>query len=416
MKKYVFKYLLLGFTFLQLSFVNAQQNRVLAWQEDIQAYQTGLEVKHIDVYNSVSKQDFESELTRIKESVLEKTDFEIMLDLMRLTRRIGDGHTSVSLRNIETHNYPFEVRFLEGHWRVVKVAKEHKNLLKTSLIKIEGIPINEVVSKVSEVAQFVENEYSEVIRTGEYIPMSELLYALHITKNKNEAKFTFIDENKREISLTLNPISNNTSTKETDFEALTISVPEITKPEDSKFDYLWYTPIKDTKAIYIKFKGYPSFDEMLAFGETLVGYIMANAHSKAVIDLRGNGGGDLYVGVVLAYALNLADTIDWKNGVYIMCDHITFSAATSNTALFKRLLNGKVVGEPTGSNPTGYQDMATFELPNSKLVITYSKRYFKISDTVTQGVQPDVLLHYQWGSFAKGRDNMLHWVIQDLKK
>ena len=101
MKKYVFKYLLLGFTFLQLSFVNAQQNRVLAWQEDIQAYQAGLEAKHIDVYNNVSKQDFESELTRIKESVQEKTDFEIMLDLMRLTRRIGDGHTSVSLENIK---------------------------------------------------------------------------------------------------------------------------------------------------------------------------------------------------------------------------------------------------------------------------------------------------------------------------
>ena len=131
--------------------------------------------------------------------------------------------------------------------------------------------------------------------------------------------------------------------------------------------------------------------------------------------MRENGGGDLYVGVVLAYALNLADSIDWKNGVYVLTSPKTFSAATSNTALYKQLLNATVVGEPTGSNPTGYQDMDQFQLPNSKLIITYSKRKFVLSPTVTQGIQPDELLHYNWNDYKSGKDNITQWVIKNLK-
>ena len=94
------------------------------------------------------------------------TDFEIILKLMRLTRRINDGHTAVSLRNMDTHRFPFEVEYIDNQWRVVKAIKEHKSLLKGSLVAIDDVPIEEVSIKVSEVAQFVENENSKVVRTG----------------------------------------------------------------------------------------------------------------------------------------------------------------------------------------------------------------------------------------------------------
>jgi hypothetical protein len=404
------------FALLVASFSYAQNENSIDWTTDLEVYKSQLESKHIDLYHSINKQTFDKELSRIKVLSDSATDFKVILELMKLTRRIGDGHTAVSLRHLNTHTFPFEVKFIENKWRVVKISHEHKNLLKSSLVAINGVPIDEVAAKVSEVAQFVENKHSQVIRTGSYLTISELLYALEIIDKENTAFFTFQDENKQEVKISLNTLDKNEASNLENFIELVIGVPQISKPEEPMFDYLWYAPIEQYDAVYIQFNSYPSFEDIQVFGEELVGYITENEIKQVVIDMRNNGGGDLYVGVVLAYALNLADTIDWKQGVYVMTDAVTFSAATSNSVLFKQLLNAKIVGQPTGSNPTGYQDMDQFELPNSKLVITYSKRRFELSETVTQGIQPDELLNYSWSDFSQGNDNMLQWVIKDIKQ
>ena len=139
-----------------------------------------------------------------------------------------------------------------------------------------------------------------------------------------------------------------------------------------------------------------------------------NQSEQIIIDLRNNGGGDLYVGLVLANALNLIDNVDWTQGVYVLTSPVTFSAATSNAALFRQLLNAKIVGMPTGSNPTGYQDMGYFVLPSSNLRITYSKRMFRMQETSTVGVVPDIQIEQDWAYYAKGEDNVLSNVIDML--
>lgn len=100
--------------------------------------------------------------------------------------------------------------------------------------------------------------------------------------------------------------------------------------------------------------------------------------------------------MTLAYYLNLADSIDWRSGVYVLTDKYTFSAGVSNAAQYRQILNARIVGEPTGGNPVGYQDMGSFILPNSELTVTYSKRLFRFQDTATQGIRPDVLIEYDW--------------------
>lgn len=207
--------------------------------------------------------------------------------------------------------------------------------------------------------------------------ISELLYGLNLTNNKFDAVFSFLDDNKKRTELTLKAINSNDYYENVEFKTLEIVIPEIEKPIDLKQDYLWFSPIKTTEAIYIKFESYPSFEDMEKFGESVLNYINKNNIKQIVIDLRNNRGGDFFVGTFLAYYLNLADSIDWKSGVYVLTDKVTFSTATSNASQFRQMLNAKIVGEPTGSNPTGYQDMGQFKLPNSGMIVTYSKRLFR---------------------------------------
>jgi len=50
---------------------------VKRWSEDIDSYQQLLEVKHINLYHSVSREAFSQELRRLKESLPELNDQQL---------------------------------------------------------------------------------------------------------------------------------------------------------------------------------------------------------------------------------------------------------------------------------------------------------------------------------------------------
>jgi len=387
------------------------------WMEDLNFYKTNLQEKHIDLFHTISESEFDKELKKIISAIESKSEIDLIIDLMRLTQKIDDGHTALSLRGVERHFFPIEIYKVENQWRVIKTTKKYKNLLGKVLTKIEDKEINSVASEVSQVAQYIENKQSADVRTGEYMTISELLFGLNIIQSPTKAQFTFLDTaTGKEEAVNLKAINHEDYFDNTQFESFHISTPEIQKPRDSKHDFLWFSPIKDTEGIYIKFESYPSFEEMESFSGKTLNFINEHEIKQVVIDLRNNGGGDFFVGTFLAYYLNLADSIDWNSGVYVMTDKITFSAATINASQFQKILNAKIVGEPTGSNPTGYQDMGQFTLPNSGMIVTYSKRLFKFQETETEGIQPDVLIPYDWNSYSTGNDNMMAWIINDIKK
>ncbi len=394
--------------------VLAQGSRTEQWKSDLTSYHQALEQNHIDLYHQIDRAELEKELDTIHDAIEHLSDWAIAARLMKLTRRIGDGHTAVSLANWDTHSFPIGVEKISNQWRLVKVPTDQSKMLGASIETIDGIKISDIEQKLSHVAQYVENSYSEVVRIGSYMPIGELLHALSITNSPKKAVFGLRTIAGKELSLTL-PAISKTELEQRKYKFLNVTSEAIVKPQDADFEYLWYSPIKDKNATYIRFDSYPRFEEMVPFAEKLFMYTTQNQSEQLVIDLRHNGGGDLYIGLVLANALNLVDTVNWKNGVYVLTSGVTFSAGASNAALFRQLLNATIVGTPTGSNPTGYQDMGEFVLPNSKLRITYSKRLFRLQETSTNGVVPDILVKPEWNAYAKGVDNVLEEVINRLK-
>ncbi|GLB47974.1 S41 family peptidase [Neptunitalea lumnitzerae] len=396
------------------SLVNAQKLTMAQWQQDLKVYQEQLEVKHIDLYNKISKPEFDATLKNIESSLDTATDFEVMAALMKLTHRIGDGHTSISLWNQDMHYYPIGIYKFGNKWLVTATTTADKAMLGAELTAINNIPVDEVAHKLAPYYQFVENSHSNSTRFVDCFNHFELLQLLGITK-KEATTFTFISKDGTPQKITLEPLKR-TEYDEVVTQSLVYSIPQIAAPVVRVSNGFWAAPITNTNAVYIYYRNYPTFEEMQQFGEQLVGYCATNNIRKVVIDMRQNWGGDLFVGLTLAYVINLADGLDFKNGMYVLSDHKTFSAATINTAQYRALLNATIVGLPTGSNPVGYQDMSTFELPNSALKINYSKRYFKLQETATDGVQPDIEIPYDPNKIAAGIDNMLAWLYNNKLK
>lgn len=387
------------------------------WVKDIDVYHDMLEKNHVDLYHNIKKDEFKLKLDAIKINVPNLTDFQVKVALMRLTREVGggkgDGHTSIPLWNSKLHRFPIEVINFAGELRVVKAYEEHIDLLGGQIVAINETPIEEIIAEISAIVPFTENKYSNLTRTSSYLLISEVLHSLGFTDKVNQAIFALKYDDGTVRNIELNSVADNTINP-TKYREIKINAPVKSDLDHTKLDGLWFSFLPDKKAVYIKYTAYPSFEEMDAFARNLIKTVSTTDTRNLIIDLRDNYGGDLFTGLFLASYLNTIDQMDWKNGVFVLTNRKTFSAAAVNSSQFRQLLNAKIIGEPTGGNPNGPQDMGSFTLPDSGLLVTYSKRIFRMQDINTNGVQPDIPVDIRWEDYKAGFDRVLSTVYDHI--
>ncbi|MGH9779385.1 MAG: hypothetical protein ACRD5I_13330, partial [Candidatus Acidiferrales bacterium] len=129
-----------------------------------------------------------------------------------------------------------------------------------------------------------------------------------------------------------------------------------------------------------------------------------------VVDLRLNGGGDFNVGrrhVVEPLKKALAN--GKVRHAYAVTGRRTFSAALANSIDLKRA-GATVVGEPPGELPNSYSENDEMTLPNSKVVVSYSTRYYRFLEEDGPAFMPDHLIPPTWADFVRGRDPVMEFV------
>jgi hypothetical protein len=109
-----------------------------------------------------------------------------------------------------------------------------------------------------------------------------------------------------------------------------------------------------------------------------------------------------------------ADSLDWQSGGYVLINNTTYSAAMSNAAQFSRLLNARLVGEPTGAKPKGFRDLGEFTLPNSNWVVTYSKRYYDFTGSDDDALYPTIPINVRLEDYLAKNDVALNWVLEQV--
>jgi len=378
------------------------------WKADLEFYAKEMPEKHIDLYHTISKQSFNEEVTQLKSSLPSLTKNQLLIELMKLTHKIEDGHTSFPLWGANLKSFPIQLKMLKGDLYVIKATKDFKHLLGAKLDKINDMNAEEIYRLFAQITPFSENKYSTQVRAAQYIPKAELLNGLGIINDTFQARFKFTI-GKELIEQQLEPSHSNEYTAE-----LTYLNNSIFSIEEKLNENLWFGSLNDKKVVYFKFRRYTSISKMESLGEDLLSFINKNKSKKLIIDLRDNYGGDFFVGLKLAQLLVLADSIDWKSGVYVLIDNVTFSAAMSNAAQFSQLLNAQLIGEPTGAKPSGYQDMGQFTLPNSNLEVTYSKRLYHFTSDLKDALYPDINIEVSIDDYISNKDPQLKWILNDI--
>jgi hypothetical protein len=380
------------------------------WQEDIRYYDKHIRKGHLNLFHTLPEKDFDGEISQLLASVKNLSSVQITAELIRITQRIGDGHTSISRINFSAR-YPIKMKIYGGKYIITATNSEYKALQGGQVTHFDDVAIDDIAQQVTPYTSNVENEWSWRHMVVRSITRSELLHSLGITYKGLQTKLTYINANGVTSQQYVNAVSDDEYQKVTWLQAAKKKPTYLIQPKNSLLDGIWYTLLPDDKTVYIRFDSYPSMSKMESFSEELAHYIEDQKLSRMVFDLRGNGGGDFYVGIGLSQALLNLSSIDWLNGVFVIIGRNTFSAAMSNAAQYKQMLNARLIGEPTGANPLGFQELGMFTLPHSKRNVYYSKRIFRFQDENSEGIQPDIFIDPSWEHESVGRDPVIEWLL-----
>jgi hypothetical protein len=151
----------------------------------------------------------------------------------------------------------------------------------------------------------------------------------------------------------------------------------------------------------------PSFK---TFEDQIFNTLNNKSVTKIIFDMRYNSGGNSAQGTSLIEKLAKFLDANPTLKTYVVLGRATFSSAILNALDFKRLTNAIFIGEETSGKLNHFGEIKSFQLPTSKLVITYSTNYFKMADEDVNTLAPDIPIETSFSDLMRGIDPVYEWV------
>ena len=383
------------------------------WREDLRYFAAELPKRHKNLYHATTREQFERAVAELDAAIPSLQAHQIIVRMQQLAATVGDGHTGVHLPPY-FKRYPLALYWFGNELRVIAAAEEYQKALGARVVKIGAMGIDEVQTRVRSCLPSAENENEWYVlgTSPAFIVMAEVLHALGVVSELERAAFTFADEQGKQFTLEISPVE----------VPIVGGVPALRLLPAAKVQPLyrqkpgerfWFTYLPDWQTVYVSFRGLKSGYQALAEdGRKLFQFIDSNPTKRLVIDLRQNGGGDFFVGRKhLIQPLKKYPALNQRGSLFVIIGRATFSAAMVNAIDFRKETNATLVGEPIGERPNSYSENDEMTLPNSRLVVSYSTRYYKFLDEDLPAVLPDKRIDPNWADFQAGRDPVMEWIL-----
>ena len=399
--------------------------RAMQWREDIQHLAQTLPTVHVNLYFSISEDEFQSCLASLAQSVDKMSDVEIYVALARLFARIGDSHTMITPKlNLRIVPIQF-MQFADGVYPVAWPSK-YPSIRGARLVAVGDTPISDVYQVLASLIPH-DNRAQLAQAVPGMLNNYDLLVALGIIDDDSPMPYRFETEDGRleSIHLELEPLEGIDFARALDPQ--TDPVPLYM----SRQDWFWQQYLEDDRVLYMVYNvcwdketektffpdsaRLPYLPDFSVFAEEVFATLDAKPVKAMVIDLRLNGGGNSALGTRFIEALAEHPKIKSGVPVYGIIGRNTFSSAIINALDLKRVLKSPLYGEATAGKPNHYGEVRTFELPHSKWTVEYSTKYFRFTAEDSDSLYPDVTMEASFEEFVAGRDPVLERLLEEVR-
>jgi hypothetical protein len=383
------------------------------WRQDLGYFARELERRHKNLFHTVSREEFAGAVARLDSAIPSLEPHEIVVRITQIAALVGDGHTGVHLPPYFSL-YPIALYWFGPELRVTAATREYQRALGARVVGIGNLSVDEVQKRIASCFPSATNEnpWYVLSTSPAFITRPEVLHALGIVPAPGTpAQFRLEDDQGGRFSLAIAPVPtppvvNRTVTLSGLIPAAK-SQPLFRQRPGEPF---WFTYLPDSQTVYVSWRGYRGLGEN---ARALFAFLDRNPATRIVIDMRQNGGGDFFEGRKhMVEPLKQRAALNRKGGLYVVVGRRTYSAAMVNAIDFRKETNATLVGEPIGERPNSYSENDEMTLQRSRLVVSYSTRYYKFLEEDVPAVLPDVRIDPTWPEWRDGRDPVMAWILR----
>jgi hypothetical protein len=389
-------------------------DRARKWREDLAYFALELPHRHKNLFFQMKREDFEGAVATLADSITQLQDHEVIVGLMQIIAGVGDAHTRLASTQLEERfrTYPIGLCWFSDGLYVTKTIPVYRRALGARLAKIHESKIEEVCTRIDGVISH-ENESQLKMLEPDFLVTAEVLHALGVIPNPENACFVFENSEGVQFSLVLNP----TLGKETQTRSHVVDPDNLPLYRQKPDTWYWYTYLKDSRTLYLRYLSCQNLPGLSFrdFCRDVFAYVDTNSVDRFVIDLRGNRGGVSSIADPLVCGLKERPKLNRRGNLFVIVDRWTNSSAADNAVRFRDQTEAMVVGEPTGGKPNCYGNTMSFVLPNSCLIVRYSTTYYHLSEKDTPSVMPDIDIRISSTDYFGGKDPMLDAVLSYQK-
>jgi len=374
-------------------------------KQDLNFYVDFIKKNHVDFDHTITEEEFDSEIDKIKNNLENMTSDEFVFELMKLSSKIGDANTYALLDNerlINRQYLPFEAKlFVEGYI-ITSIEETHKDYLGYELIALEGVSIEEVITKLSAYSSGDTLEAKKYYAL-ENLNFYDMLYNAGLVSSKY-VQLT-LTNGEEEVKVSVEAYKNS------DYSKVKFTTDEISLYTTEKEDNYSYS--LEDRLVYIQYNYCynSSKQSMTEFVEKVKPNLSINIHKNVVLDLRYNIGGNQDTIFPLISALK-----DFKKSggnVYVLIGKGTRGVALINAMYLYNNDIATIIGEETGGLTNFYGVRDVFKLPNSLLTLTCATKYqefYKNQNGIT--LKPTHVVSQSYADYIEGNDSLIKYILK----